>query len=536
MAELDRQSGESIPTPQVFVETVKQRIYGNGSGIPPINHATDHDDSGGASRFFPSFGWEDEERSLIYVPKASRSEREAGVDLTDGKSVANYHPCLSPESVVVTDSGSLPISEVKVGTKVYSADGRFHVVTDVSSHEYTEPIIEVGVLGTNSVVRATHNHPFLIWRPVRAGNRVENGEVVWVEASDLRVGDYTMTPILNVPETPTVDALDFWWMVGLYLAEGCALRGSKKRNGNQHAYPHFSLHVKEMAFVERLQGMYGESAVRVYPRSGTHGMGVVVFVPGLHGRLLDLCGAGAATKRISPEIFSLPLEARRAFFEGYMDGDGAKVRTYRTAKTVSSSIAYQMGLLAESLGYHVNLHVYPPSSRVSVIDGRRIIGKHPIYYLTFYNKNDRAGQKGAPSRPTTVEHAKTRYVLRYVKRVASIPYNGQVWNLTVEGNHTFQTAVGMTHNTVKPIALMRYLVRLVTPPNGTVLDPFVGSGTTGCAAVLEGLRFIGIEKDPSYLEIAKARIAYWERQPSGAAQVSSLQKKPEVGASMETDW
>jgi DNA modification methylase len=62
------------------------------------------------------------------------------------------------------------------------------------------------------------------------------------------------------------------------------------------------------------------------------------------------------------------------------------------------------------------------------------------------------------------------------------------------------------HPTVKPTDLMRYLCRLVTPPNGTVLDPFTGSGSTGKAATLEGFNFIGIEQSPEYIEIAKARI------------------------------
>lgn len=63
------------------------------------------------------------------------------------------------------------------------------------------------------------------------------------------------------------------------------------------------------------------------------------------------------------------------------------------------------------------------------------------------------------------------------------------------------------HPTVKPVDLMRHLVRLVTPPGGVVLDPFAGSGTTGCAAMVEGIRFIGIEQDPESHEIALARIA-----------------------------
>jgi DNA modification methylase len=62
------------------------------------------------------------------------------------------------------------------------------------------------------------------------------------------------------------------------------------------------------------------------------------------------------------------------------------------------------------------------------------------------------------------------------------------------------------HPTVKPTRLMRYLVRLVTPPGGTVLDPFMGSGSTGKAAVMEGFEFIGIEMDEEYFNIAMSRI------------------------------
>ncbi len=71
-------------------------------------------------------------------------------------------------------------------------------------------------------------------------------------------------------------------------------------------------------------------------------------------------------------------------------------------------------------------------------------------------------------------------------------------NLPAKGNH---------HPTVKPTELMRYLCRLVTPPGGTVLDPFMGSGSTLKAAELEGFSAIGIELDPAYVEIARSRIA-----------------------------
>jgi DNA modification methylase len=64
------------------------------------------------------------------------------------------------------------------------------------------------------------------------------------------------------------------------------------------------------------------------------------------------------------------------------------------------------------------------------------------------------------------------------------------------------------HPTVKPTALMQYLCRLITPPGGLVLDPFMGSGSTGKGAILEGFRFIGIEQDAEYIEIARRRIEW----------------------------
>jgi site-specific DNA-methyltransferase (adenine-specific) len=71
------------------------------------------------------------------------------------------------------------------------------------------------------------------------------------------------------------------------------------------------------------------------------------------------------------------------------------------------------------------------------------------------------------------------------------------------------------HPTVKPTSLMQYLVRLVTPSNGIVLDPFLGSGSTGKAAMYEGFNFVGIELTPEYLPIAKARILFALKDKEG---------------------
>jgi DNA modification methylase len=89
------------------------------------------------------------------------------------------------------------------------------------------------------------------------------------------------------------------------------------------------------------------------------------------------------------------------------------------------------------------------------------------------------------------------------------------------------------HPTVKPTDLMRYLCRLITPPNGTVLDPFMGSGSTGKAAMYEGFNFIGVELDPEYIKIAEARIQHAQIQAITKPNVTK--KKRTTSTSEDND-
>ena len=86
---------------------------------------------------------------------------------------------------------------------------------------------------------------------------------------------------------------------------------------------------------------------------------------------------------------------------------------------------------------------------------------------------------------------------------------------TSKGRHNY-------HPTVKPIELMRWLVRLVTPPGGTVLDPFAGSGTTAIACLYEGAEFVGVEREADYVRIHKARVEHWQRRFRGGPLLAGL--------------
>lgn len=99
------------------------------------------------------------------------------------------------------------------------------------------------------------------------------------------------------------------------------------------------------------------------------------------------------------------------------------------------------------------------------------------------------------------------------------------------------------HPTVKPINLMSYLVRLITPPGGTVIDPFMGSGSGGIATLLEGFNFVGMEQDPEYFEIATARIKEYEsyreiltKPIKTIREKVIVEKDLEIGEPVSTFW
>ena len=110
----------------------------------------------------------------------------------------------------------------------------------------------------------------------------------------------------------------------------------------------------------------------------------------------------------------------------------------------------------------------------------------------------------------------------YVAKVSKKERNLGLDNFEEKEMNTLNNGIGGTpqenrvdkpknnHPTLKPINLMTYLCRLVTPVGGIVLDPFMGSGSTGIAARLEGFRFVGMEMDADYFKIAEARINSYE--------------------------
>jgi hypothetical protein len=128
------------------------------------------------------------------------------------------------------------------------------------------------------------------------------------------------------------------------------------------------------------------------------------------------------------------------------------------------------------------------------------------------------GDKGGASRFfATFQHSEPRF--RYCAKASTRERSAGL----PEGERNI-------HPTCKPIGVMRWLIRLVCPPGGTILDPFLGSGTTGCAAMLEPCvgHFIGIEQDAEYANIARARIGWWQEHGEDALKAAPKTGKRSV--------
>jgi DNA modification methylase len=159
-----------------------------------------------------------------------------------------------------------------------------------------------------------------------------------------------------------------------------------------------------------------------------------------------------------------------ALYEGGLSRDGGEARPVAgrwPANLIHDGSDEVVGLFPESKGQQ------------GAISGKEPSGKTNAVYGEYQQRNESEPRNDAGSA------ARFFYCAKTSKRERG------------EGNN---------HPTVKPIALMRYLCRLVTPPSGTVLDPFMGSGSTGIAAGAEGFNFVGIELDPDYFAIAEQRI------------------------------
>jgi len=424
----------------------------------------------------------------------------------EGKSrvVGNDHPCLHPDALVLTDAGFRAIQSIRPGDRVFGNDGTFCEVTAVSAHPYQSAhLYRIRAMGGNVETLASDNHPFLVWRPELRKRRIVGGQVIWVRADEMRVGDYTMTPIPTEAEVDPLPEKDeeYWFLFGLYLAQGHLQRAGHGKN----LYPTFALNKKRQDLVARIHAHWSSTSEYDPSEYGgpSQGVSVMAFDAESGAEFEALGSRLAKSKRIAPLVMQLPRAKRLAVLQGWLNGDGCRVhnREYWQGKTTSPDLAAQLQLLGESVGYRTSVFRYEPPAVLGSIQGRQFRTQQPEFHLYFYER----APDDLARRPSYLEHEGHTYRLRRVKRIEPVPYTGDVWNISVDRCESFQTAVGMSHNTQKPTRLFEIPIELHTKPGQAVLEPFSGSGSQLIAAEKLSRKCRAMEITPAFVDVAIKR-------------------------------
>ena len=181
---------------------------------------------------------------------------------------------------------------------------------------------------------------------------------------------------------------------------------------------------------------------------------------------------------------------------GALNIDGARVGAEPTVRHNTAEMGYHGGNLAASYATGSTLGRWPANlmhdGSPEVVD--RLGEASRFFYCAKASRADR--EEGCDHLPARIINEQTP------------PGTAGANSPRAGAGRLHEDGVRNHHPTVKPTELMRYLIRLITPPGGTVLDPFMGSGSTGKAAMLEGATFRGCDLDPDYLTIAEARILF----------------------------
>ncbi|MGB4557637.1 MAG: site-specific DNA-methyltransferase [Burkholderiaceae bacterium] len=178
-----------------------------------------------------------------------------------------------------------------------------------------------------------------------------------------------------------------------------------------------------------------------------------------------------------------------------------------TSTKIRKTITFQTSNLSPTLS---------TSGFTPVVSSEMVFGASPAVFVDALNQSPTSiGISALKDGPTdgaadlATPKKSYSFVLRSVRSIETINYSGPVWNLSIEGSPTFETRIGMSHNTMKPVELMERAVRNSSKTRDLVLDPFGGSGTTLIACEKSGRRARLIELDPKYVDTIVKRWQDW---------------------------
>lgn len=365
------------------------------------------------------------------------------------------------ERVTIQDGSRVPIEDVQVGQLVLTRTGEVLPVTNTMRRSHDGAIIHFRLGSQASELHCTPNHE--IWAIKRnqmdVDNVIQKGtqyirplhqpEPQWIPAAYLSVGDYVQMTRPTMEGVPDDENLGWYRLLGIYLAEGSA----SGANGALH-HVDFTHHVEERDIASFVVGQcikrWGKAVEREH--QGRNVRTVAVHSSFAAREIVGLCGKGAHHKRIHPWLMAMDARAQHEILLGWIQGDGHVARKkpqsagrYVSATSVSRTLVEQLHQIALRCGYR-------PAMYSQGIGGRR---KSVSYTLGFFADDAEQIAHGI-DKPFEVVKGHTSgamwigdqafYVVKKIWREA---FSGEVFNLEVDGEHSYTVNGVCVKNSIK---------------------------------------------------------------------------------------
>ena len=400
--------------------------------------------------------------------------------------------CFAPETLVSAETGYRPIEEIKAGDRVYDHRNSLQFVHEVLKRTYEGPLLQFTLKGLDAKLESTPDHPMMTTLK-HPGNKRENGRKVvnlpaFKPASEFRKGDVLLVPVdttvedveyLDYPtliETPKYSNHDLYRglpdtlsvddgllrVIAWYAAEG----------SRSHKQFFFTLSRDEervaSQIVMDLSASFRKGAVIAPAQSAA--LVVRCSSVALSQLMSDLCGDGATEKHLPEFVMRLPPAKQFVVLRAIWLGDGGRRRAHdrRTGsdslrcyyKTVSFRLAKQVQRLCLRLGYVPSLKHEDPPPRRSM--GDKVSIRHRTYIVSLYGDDAaafnqsvienapvpvvRRNNKSLSLRKDIVRIEGIAYAKASITNIARKDYKGYVYNLEVNGSHTYVAGDVVVHN------------------------------------------------------------------------------------------
>lgn len=356
------------------------------------------------------------------------------------------HRCVTPESLVVTSNGCVPVSTLKSGDFVQTHMGRYQRIVATATRETKEPVYSFNVVGLRTTSRLTGDHPILAWKNNRLG---------WVPARDIEEGDHFAIPTPRTNGSHRVFTKedlqsgfqklrkrdDFWRLYGYYLAEGNTTGTAKKPgHGVSFAFRTGEPWIADVcAITDEVLGVQPH----LHERPETNCTSVVVRHQ-VFRKLAEMCGRYAHTKMVPYWAKRASVRHQQQLAIGYFRGDGCSYTANGSKPvsitTASFDLARDFQEMFSAWGYAANVHKLRDAGE-GEIRGRKI-NQREAWSLTSCDGALVSILTGDPIK-ISLKHSKPQgffipgYRMCPVRSIAVEDYEGPVYDIEVKEDHSF---------------------------------------------------------------------------------------------------